>query len=184
MAILMLSQGVPMILAGDEILRTQQGNNNCYCQDNALSWFDWNLLEENKEMFSFTKGIIALRKRHPCLWQNRFLKGIKPDDAAMADISWHGAVLGDPQWENSESRVLAFTLSHVESEEEDFHVMINMSNEDLVMELPPLVQGNWHLAVDTSASIKKDIVEQAQQLAITKQNINLSSYTIIVCESR
>ena len=63
--------------------------------------------------------MIALRKRHPCLWQNHFLKGIKPDDAAMADISWHGIVLGDPQWENSKSRVLAFTLSRVESEEEE-----------------------------------------------------------------
>ncbi len=173
-----------MILAGDEVLRTQQGNNNCYCQDNSLSWFDWHLPEENQEMFLFTKGMISLRKRHPCLMQKQFLTGIQPDNATMADITWHGVDLENPRWEDSESRVLAFTLSHVELEEEDLHIMINMSQEDFSMQLPGLSQGNWHQAVNTAGSIKIDIIEASQQRIITAQTIKVSSNSIIVCESR
>ena len=150
MAILLLSQGVPMILAGDELLRSQLGNNNCYCQDNELSWLDWRLLEENKEMFCFTKGMISLRKRHANLMQKRFLQGIQREDATMADISWHGALLGDPRWDDSESRVLACTLARVNPEEEDLHIMLNMSAETISMALPELPGRRWHLAVDTA----------------------------------
>ena len=184
MAILLLSQGVPMILAGDEVLRTQQGNNNCYCQDNPLSWFDWDLLEENQEMFCFTKGMIKLRKRHPCLTQKQFLKGEKLEDAPMADISWHGAVLGKPDWGNSESRVLAFTLHRIKPEDEDLHIMINMSQEDISMELPKLAKGSWHLAVNTGRSITQDIIEPEQQQSIAAQTMPAAAHTIIVYESR
>ncbi len=75
MAILFLSQGVPMILAGDEVLRSQRGNNNAYSQDNELSWFDWRLIETNRDMLRFTRELIALRKRHPSLRRRRFLTG-------------------------------------------------------------------------------------------------------------
>ena len=72
MAILFLSQGVPMILAGDEVLRSQRGNNNAYCQDNEISWFDWRLVETNRDMLRFTRELIALRKRHPSLRRKAF----------------------------------------------------------------------------------------------------------------
>ena len=72
LAILMLSRGVPMLLAGDEVLRTQRGNNNAYSQDNALSWFDWRAVEERRAMLRFTRELIALRRRHPSLTANRF----------------------------------------------------------------------------------------------------------------
>ncbi len=184
MAILMLSQGVPMILAGDEVLRSQQGNNNCYCQDNALSWFDWNLLNKNKEMFSFTKGIIKLRKRHPNLTQRQFLTGEIIDVSNMNDIAWHGIQLNEPQWGDSSSRVLAFTLSRVESEEEDLHVILNMSEDTLSMELPELKERTWHLAVDTSSSISGDITEPEQQQAVKGNKIEVCSNSIVVYESR
>ncbi|HIP82153.1 MAG TPA: glycogen debranching enzyme GlgX [Desulfocapsa sulfexigens] len=184
MAILMLSQGVPMILAGDEILRSQQGNNNCYCQDNELSWIDWSLLEENQEMFCFTKGMISLRKRHPSLMQKRFLHGSKPVNGSMADISWHGVVLNKPEWGNSDSRVLAFTLSRVEPDEEDLHIMFNMSQKDVSMELPLLTRGSWHLAVDTARSPKEDIIEAEKQQIITTTTIRVKSNSIVVCENR
>ena len=184
MAILMLSQGVPMILAGDEIMRSQQGNNNCYCQDNELSWTDWSLLEKNKEMFCFTKGMIALRKRHPSLMQKRFLHGTKPEDRTMADISWHGATLNKPGWDNSESRILACTLSRVEPDEEDLHIMFNMSQKDVTMELPLLTKENWHLAVDTARSNQKDLVEVERQQPITGKTIRVKSNSVVVCESR
>ena len=184
MAILMLSQGVPMILAGDEILRSQQGNNNCYCQDNELSWIDWSLLEENQEMFCFTKGMISLRKRHPSLMQKRFLHGTKPVNGSMADISWHGVVLNKPEWGNSDSRVLAFTLSRVEPDEEDLHIMFNMSQKDVSMELPLLTRGSWHLAMDTARSPKEDIIEAEKQQIITTTTIRVKSNSIVVCENR
>jgi len=95
-----------------------------------------------------------------------------------------GADLGNPRWDDSESRVLAFTLRHVEPGEEDLHIMINMSQEDISMELPRLSDGNWHLAVDTAGSIKNDIIETSQQQIITAQTIQVSSNSIIVCESR
>src|SRR5215470_16260082 len=74
-AILMISRGVPMLLAGDEIWRTQRGNNNAWCQDNELSWFDWSLVETERDMLEFVRGMIALRRRHPSLTRNAFFTG-------------------------------------------------------------------------------------------------------------
>ena len=184
MAVLMLSQGVPMILAGDEILRTQQGNNNCYCQDNELSWFDWSLLEKNQEMFCFTKGMIQLRKRHPCLMPRQFLSGAMNDTSKLQDIAWHGQQLNEPQWTDTSSRVLAYTLSRVEPEEEDLHIMFNMSEDNLSMELPKLKERTWHLAVDTTRTITRDIIEPELQQAIKENTIQVCAYSIVVCESR
>ncbi len=83
LATLLLSQGVPMLLAGDEFGRTQRGSNNAYCQDNEISWVDWSLLETNRELFEFTKQLIALRKKHPTLRRNKFFTG-------KSDIEWLG----------------------------------------------------------------------------------------------
>ena len=75
MASLLLSQGVPMIVAGDEVLRTQRGNNNAYCQDNAISWFDWRLVEKNAEMLRFVQALVAFRRRQPNVRRGAFLTG-------------------------------------------------------------------------------------------------------------
>ncbi len=90
MAILLLSQGVPMILGGDEIMRTQRGNSNAYCQDNEISWFDWDMLNKNEEVFRFVKQMISFRRRHPCLKRTRFLTGRKEREWHLPDILWHG----------------------------------------------------------------------------------------------
>lgn len=184
MAVLLLSQGVPMILAGDEILRSQQGNNNSYCQDNELSWLDWNLLEKNQEMFRFTRGMIKLRKRHPSLMQRLYLDNEIVDVSNMHDITWHGLQLDEPQWTDSSSRVLACTLSRVKAEEEDLHIIFNMTEDELTMELPELKERMWHLAVDTARSIAEDIIEPEQQQAVGEKTIQVSPQSIIVCESR
>ena len=184
MAVLMVSQGIPMILAGDEVLRSQQGNNNSYCQNNALSWFDWNLLEKNREMFCFTKGMIQLRKRHPCLMQRQYLTGEMSAISNLQDIAWHGLQLNEPQWGDASSRVLACTLSRVEPEEEDLHIMFNMSEDNLFMALPELKGRAWRLAVDTARSISRDIIEPEQQRVIRKNTIQVCSHTVVICESR
>ncbi len=91
LATLFLSRGVPMLTAGDEFGRTQQGNNNAYCQDNEISWIDWALLEKNRELFEFTKTLIALRKKHPVLHNGTFYTG-------NGDIEWMGPDGNEPDW--------------------------------------------------------------------------------------
>ncbi len=86
-AILLLSQGVPMLLGGDEMLRTQQGNHNAYCQDNEISWFDWKLRDSNSEMIRFVKEMIALRRSHPSLMRRSFMTGRKSHGKRLPDVS-------------------------------------------------------------------------------------------------
>jgi len=100
-----------MLLAGDEILHTQHGNNNCYCQDNELSWIDWNMTNQNADMLRFVKQMIALRKRHPSIMRRRFLTGGVIEGKNMADVSWHGTEINKPLWNNPDARILAFTLA-------------------------------------------------------------------------
>ncbi|HKZ18428.1 MAG TPA: glycogen debranching protein GlgX, partial [Geobacteraceae bacterium] len=126
MAIMLLSHGVPMILAGDEALKTQKGNNNCYCQDNELSWFDWNLTGKNSDMLRFVTGMIAFRRRHPCLMRKHFLTGKKRRGAAFPDVAWHGIKLNEPLWNDPEARILAYMLGRQTNEEEDIHIIFNM----------------------------------------------------------
>ena len=159
MALLLLSQGVPMILAGDEVLRTQKGNNNVYCHDNELSWFDWNLTGKNRDMLRFVRLMIALRRRHPSLMRRRFLSGARAGENASADISWHGARLHDTAWHDPDSQILAFTLTAVAEKEADLHVMINLSRSASEMELPVMQSGAWRLTLDTGLPTPEEIVE-------------------------
>lgn len=102
LATLLLSQGAPMLLAGDEFGRTQKGNNNAYCQDNEISWVDWNLLEKNKDLFDFTKQLIALRKAHPSLRRKKHFTG-------KGDVKWIGPDGNEPDWNNGHALGLEIT---------------------------------------------------------------------------
>jgi glycogen operon protein len=183
-AILLLSQGVPMLLSGDEVLRTQQGNNNCYCQDNELGWFDWTLIEKNKEMLRFVRLMIAFRKRHPSLMRNRFLTGLAREGARLPDVSWHGTRLNEPRWNDPKTQFLAFTLAGIGATEEDIHVMLNMSKHSASAELPELPDRKWRRAVDTSRLSPWDIVESPDQMVVTESWYVVSPHTVAVFESR
>jgi glycogen operon protein len=150
-ALLLLSQGVPLLLAGDEVLRSQQGNNNAWCQDNALGWFDWDLVERNSDMLRFVKTMIALRKRHPSLRRSRFLRGQPVEPLMIPDIQWHGTRLGMPPWQSPEARYLAFTLAPRTETETALHVLINMECVPLRFQLPSLPGRRWTLVIDTAA---------------------------------
>ncbi|MFQ5644097.1 MAG: glycogen debranching protein GlgX [Thiogranum sp.] len=152
-AILLLSQGVPMLLAGDEILNSQQGNNNGYCQDNELTWIDWSLAKKNAHMLHFVRHMIALRKRHPALMRRRFLTGTPAAEGDAPDIRWHGADLDAPQWHDPSARVLAFTLAATGDADTDLHVMLNLSDRAIDMQIPPARDGQWQLAVDTALAL-------------------------------
>jgi isoamylase len=184
MSILLLSQGVPMILAGDEVLRTQGGNNNAWCQDNELSWFDWRLVEKNSDMLYFVKELVALRRRHPNLNRSEFLTGESVAGHGLTDVAWHGYKLYEPLWFDSNAQYLAYTLAGLSGQEEDLHVILNMSEQTVEALLPEIPGRKWHLALDTSRPGPDDIVPRARQKAYEIFSYPISRRTVAVFEAR
>lgn len=177
--ILMLSRGVPMILYGDEIKRTQNGNNNAYCQDNSTSWFSWKRAEEQDGMLRYFSKIINFRKNHKSLCSKRFFSG-KINKKGLPDISWHGTKLSAPGWDNGECRVLSFTLGGFDGGQ-DIHVMINMDDKDLDFELPVVPGKRWFKAIDTSEDSPRDICDTEKEVWLLEQDKFLArSKSIIV----
>jgi isoamylase len=109
-AILMLSKGVPMFVVGDEICRTQQGKNNAYCQNNELSWFNWQDINTNKSMLHLWQRLIVFRKAHPRLFRNKYYNSERKK-SALFDILWHGCELRKPGWEDQKGLALAMALN-------------------------------------------------------------------------
>jgi glycogen operon protein len=157
-ALLLVSQGVPMILAGDEMGRTQRGNNNAYCQDNEVGWIDWSLLETNRDLFRFFKMMIAFRRRHPILRRREFFA----DDIDEIDreIHWHGQRPGLPDW-SGESRCLAMHLVGG-GRDVDLYLIANAHWEERDFDLPAPSAGRWHRFVDTSLAPPNEIVQEEQ----------------------
>jgi glycogen operon protein len=147
--LLFISQGVPFLLQGDEFGRTQEGNNNGYCQDNATSWVDWTLAERNAGLLRFTQMMIALRRRHFALSREQFVNR----------VSWHGTRVGDPDW-TGQSRTLAFQM-HGWHNQPDIYVMFNAHWESQRFNLPPRGgKWGWRRLVDTNLASPDDIVEE------------------------
>jgi len=184
MAVLLLSQGMPMIHAGDEVLRTQQGNNNSWCQDNELGWFDWGLVESNADMLRFTQLMIAFRKRHPCLTHTRFLTGELREGHWFPDITWHGERLYEPTWDDPDGQVLAVTLGAVEHWEEDLHIMMNMSNKPRYLPLPGVAGHDWHRAIDTSLASPDDVLMPSRQPLVDASSYKVPARSVVVFETR
>ena len=181
-AILLLSQGVPMFVAGDEIRRTQKGNNNAYCQDNEISWFDWNLLEKNRDIFRFFKLMIAFRKEHPLLQRKSFYSG-RVNKRGLADISWHGCLLNSPGWHDPMCKVLSFTMGGMEtddSEDTDIHVILNMDWKDLNFGIPELEERKWYKVVNTAEASPDDIVEPGEEKVIAEKILRVKNRSVVV----
>jgi isoamylase len=158
---LFLSQGVPMLLAGDEFLRTQRGNNNAYCQDNAVSWIDWTLAETNADFLRFVRELIALRKRHLALRRRGFLRGAGPEGHLRPDVVWHGVEPNRPDF-SPQSQVLAYTLDGGMTGREpdrDLYVACNAGREPRPFRVPAAPSARpWRRAVDTALAAPADIV--------------------------
>jgi len=184
LAILMLSRGVPMLLAGDEVLRSQRGNNNSYCQDNEISWFDWGRVESNSDMLRFTRELITLRRRHPSLTSNRFFKGEPLPGHTVADIAWHGVRLHEPPWQDGQARFLACTIAGLTPAEEDLHLIFNMSEDEIAAPLPPSADRRWHLALDTAATPPRDCLARAVQQAHDADHYPVGARSVVVFEAR
>jgi isoamylase len=158
-AVLMLAQGRPMFVMGDEVRRTQQGNNNAYCQDNELSWFDWDLVERNRPLSDFVTRLLRFRGSSPFYADERFwaLPG-------GADITWHGVEAHRPDWGDT-SHSLAFELVHADTPDTRLYVALNAFWEPLTFQLPELpATHHWALAADTTAAPPDDVPDPPRPL--------------------
>jgi isoamylase len=164
---LFLSQGVPMLLAGDECRRTQQGNNNAYCQDNPISWFDWNLVEKNEDVARFCRGLIAFRRRQPTVRRASFLLGEPAAPGLLPDVSWFHADGGPVDWSGNEHSLVCLFGAWPATGPSSLaarHVllMINDGDGPRTFTLPPLARGiSWRMLVNTAAETPDDIYPDA-----------------------
>ena len=177
MATLLLSQGVPMILHGDEMGRTQQGNNNTYCQDDELAWVHWGLDEHQEEMLWFTQRMIALRREHPIFRRRRFLQGVAREeaDSVLKDVEWlatDGAPMTDQEWEDPQNKCLTMFLNGSGIPEptsrgerivdDSALVMFNASGNDVDFVLPGTEYGEeWEVVLGTGDAIDLGTVVDA-----------------------
>jgi isoamylase len=164
LATLLLSQGVPMLLAGDEIGHTQRGNNNAYCQDNEISWINWDLQSKDRDLLAFTQKVIALRNSHPVFRRRKFFQGRDIKGANVQDIRWlrpDGQEMSDEEWAQEAARCLGLFLSGEALEEvdeygrvikdENFLMLMNAHHEQIPFVLPGVPEGNgWVALLDTS----------------------------------
>ncbi len=172
-AMLMLSQGVPMLLMGDEAGRSQRGNNNAYCQDNEVSWFNWRDIDHNRDIFEFVRGMIAFRRRHAVLRNGYFFTGQNHQHGDFADISFHGTKLNKPNW-TARGRVLAFLLDGKHGKGglapgATLFVILNMHWESRTFEVPPPPPGMaWYVAINTGHT-SRQIFEQGSEPRLESQ---------------
>lgn len=164
LASLMFSQGVPMLAAGDEMGRTQQGNNNAYCQDNDISWVDWQLDRDAEELQAFVCDIIKLRKQHPAFRRRRFFQGRRIQGANVKDVLWlapTGKEMTDEEWSHAYARCLGLLLHGDAIEEEDergrpivddsFLLLLNAHHQNIDFHLPKQIGiTRWTVEVDTA----------------------------------
>jgi isoamylase len=165
LATLLLSQGVPMLCSGDEIGRTQGGNNNAYCQDNEISWVDWTLSKPQQALLTFTKGLIALRQKHPVFRRRRFFQGRRIRGMEVKDLYWlrpDGKEMTDEDWAQGYVRCLGVRLAGDAMEEKDakgrplldetFLVLLNAHHEPRPFTLPAHKRGvRWQPVFDTAS---------------------------------
>ncbi|MFW5972691.1 MAG: glycogen debranching protein GlgX [Bacteroidota bacterium] len=197
MSTLLLSQGVPMILGGDELSKTQNGNNNAYCQDNEINWYDWDLDERKQDFLDFVKKAVAFRKEHPTFRRRKFLLGrgaatlADPVLAAKgADVLWlhpNGREMNDDDWHSTDIHSFGMLLrgdrfSGVDSRgrpyyDDTFLVLFNGAADDVRFNMPPEHEGGprcWHTAEPFNQGIEtlRDIVPE--------EEINLPAHTLLV----
>ena len=177
LTILFMSQGTPMLLMGDEIRHTQNGNNNAYCQDNELSWFDWSLVEKNQGLLRFVQKLIHFIQGLEIFNQERFLKVSLR--SSQPHLTWHGTRLYRPDWrENSHS--LAFSVFHPIAKEY-LYVVFNTYWKPLKFQLPLLEYGNhWHRIVDTALPTPDDFCELTNAKTIYENSYRVAPRSAIV----
>lgn len=173
--LLLMSQGTPCILAGDEFANTQKGNNNAYCQDNETTWLNWKSLEKETDLFTYVKALIAFRKSHPILHPGEELKGIDETSCGVPDVSYHG----ESAWQipsEMASRQLGIYYSGSGKEQEDCFIAYNMHWEGHSFALPALKRGKkWYRLMDTNGGIY-----EKQIVALNQREVDVDARTIVM----
>ncbi|HEV2046742.1 MAG TPA: glycogen debranching enzyme GlgX, partial [Chthoniobacterales bacterium] len=159
---LLLSQGVPMLLGGDEFGRTQHGNNNAYCQDNEISWFKWERDEKQNQLLEFTKRLIQLRREHPVFRRPKFFRGRRIRESEIKDVMWFnpgGEEMSEEEWSSPFVRCLGMLLSGDAADvlnfqgepvrDDTFLLLINAHHEPIPFMLPGEEHLEWELILDT-----------------------------------
>ena len=165
LATLLLSQGVPMLLAGDELGRSQGGNNNAYAQDNPISWFDWSLADGQRQLLDFTSGLISVFREHPVLRRRRFFQGRRIRGSTVKDLTWlapGGAEMTDAEWQGEGIRALGLRLAGDAIDDrgprgerivdDTLLLLLNAGEEDVEFTLPDHAPVGWRLMFDTRAA--------------------------------
>lgn len=185
LATLLLCQGTPMILGGDELGRTQGGNNNAYCQDNEISWYDWANVDE--ELLAFTRKLIALRKAHPALHRRKFFSGRTIRGEDVSDIVWlrfDGQQMSDEDWYNPQTQSLGMFLDgdgldDVDAEgnplrDDDLLLLLSGTYIDLPFKLPDLDScGEWELVLDTTDDHAQETLKAGEETTLKGRSVKL-----------
>ncbi|WP_441251399.1 glycogen debranching protein GlgX [Kitasatospora sp. McL0602] len=183
-ALLLLSRGIPMLLAGDEFRNSQGGNNNAHCQDNAVSWLDWDQAEKETDLRRFFREMIALRKRHRALRAPQFFSG-RPDGGGRSDgrghpdVVWHGTRLEQPGWDDPAARALALTLVGLDGGP-DLHVLLNMDRTGLDFELPTDRGHGWLRLVDTALPSPQDVLPPDAREMVDNTTYRADGHSVVV----
>jgi isoamylase len=187
LATLLLSQGVPMLLAGDELGRTQRGNNNAYCQDNEVSWVHWDLDDEQRALLEWTRRLIRLRREHPTFRRRHFFHGTPVHDSGGKDIHWlhpQGGEMSEEQWRQPSARALGMYLAGDAIDDldtrgrrlrdDDFLVLFNAGDQPLEFALPQYHRpACWQLVLDTERP-------EAQTQAVSQAGYPLAARSLAV----
>ncbi|MCD4779770.1 MAG: glycogen debranching protein GlgX [Candidatus Omnitrophica bacterium] len=172
---LLIPLGTPLLLGGDEFMRTQKGNNNAYCQDNETTWFDWDYAKRHKHMTTFVKKIIAFRKKHTILQKRKFLAGQSLNFDDINDITWFGYNLDGVNWDDPELKTFCCHLDGNKDTEnpENYHLffILNADFGSHTVKIPEFVGIKWHRAMDTSLKTGDDILDIGKEIELSPQDL-------------
>jgi len=191
LATLLLSLGTPMILGGDEMRRTQRGNNNAWCQNNEISWYDWRLVEKHADVHRFCREMLAFRRRHPALLRPEFYSGSAERHDRIPDIAWLTEEAEPADWAAGR-RTLALVINGTKSEidadrdDNDLLFMLNASAEPVLFTVPPVPQGreSWYRAIDTALPSPAEILAAGCEERYTSATRRLEGRSLVVMLSR
>jgi isoamylase len=191
LATLLLSIGTPMLLGGDELRRTQKGNNNAYCQDNETSWHDWSLLKAHADVWRFARGLVAFRMRHPAFRRPEFFTGQDADFNSTPDITWFDETGKAPDWARVSGRIAARIDGSkadivADRDDNDFYIIYNAEAESSVFSIGPAPMArNWYRAIDSSLPSPEDLCESGSEPILTPQDeYAVAPRSIVVLISR
>jgi isoamylase len=186
LATLLLSQGTPMLLGGDEFGRTQKGNNNAYCQDNETSWYDWDWSDAQRSLFEFTKRLLRLRRSHPALHRVKFFQGRAIHASHLRDIVWlrnDGQPMSEADWDDHQTRCFGMFLAgrgidDVDEEgrpivDDDLLILLNAGPTEIEFHVPPLpeVREAWRLLVDTADDEAEESVHARESTRLEPRSL-------------